>query len=127
MIKLTLKDIVDAQQALIKLTHLNLPIKAAYKISRIIKVLEPELQHYYTTLNMILIKYGAKTDNKGKIIFVDGQPDMAVDQKILYEKELNELLDVTLELTVSPISLEEINTIQMCPVDLLLLEKFIIE
>lgn len=79
----------------------KLPLKTAYKLSRLMKRVEEESQFYFQELNKILDEY-AKRDEKGEYVFSeDGSSIVIVSGK---EQECNDKL---IELKTLEVNLKE--------------------
>lgn len=108
------------------LNDIQFPINTTYKISRIKKYAEEELQFYFQQLQKIIEEYGEKDEN-GKYILSDEQSSIKIQPtKIsectvkLHELEQLEIPDIDIKL-----SIDELNNINMTPSDFESLLPFI--
>ena len=90
-------DIKNAEIALQKLSHAELPINIAYKLSTMIDSINVELDRYDTFRNSLVKKYGECIEaDKYKI---------KDDNKEQFEKEMNDLLLVDID-TITPVFID---------------------
>ncbi len=98
---INLKELVISNSALGELANIDLPITAAYMLSRIINKISPAMQDYQTSLEALIKKHGEEDKKTGKIA-------IAADSKNMpeFEKDLAELLktEETFEFTKLAIS-----------------------
>ena len=59
-----LSDLVNSRAALTTLNQEKLPAKVAYRISKIIRLVDPELEAYGKALNELIVKYDLKQGDK---------------------------------------------------------------
>ena len=108
------------------LNDIQFPINTTYKISRIKKYAEEELQFYFQQLQKIIEEYGEKDEN-GKYILSDEQSSIKIQPTRisectakLHELEQLEIPDIDIKL-----SIDELNNINMTPSDFESLLPFI--
>lgn len=90
-------------------------------ISRFLKPLIAELIEYQITVDKLGLKYGKPSPAQGGQIVISGADFQ------LYQKELEDLHKVEVEIQAVPLSFKVIETVNLAPGDLLLLEDFINE
>lgn len=110
----TLKEIVDAREALMTLSQQRLPIKVGYNVSKVIRKANTELE-ILTKLRQEVIERLAPSGT---------EVNPEINQKIM--AELSEALDVTVDISVNKIDLSSVNNLEMTPRDVMLLEPFCI-
>lgn len=98
--EITLKQLVDGEQALANLAQSRQPVKVAYRIGKIIRKVEPELKDFYAARQTLLEKYGTKQEN--------GQWRIEKDQIAALEEELRPLLEETVTIDAAPVNVEEL-------------------
>ena len=118
--KVTLNDIFRSQRVIQKLSEHPMPIRTAYRIS---KILQP-ISHEYDTIEKLRIqlvsKYGEEKDGKKEV------PPEKVNDFVL---ELQELLSSETEVEFEPLSLQDLpENLTMTPqelasIDFMLTEK----
>lgn len=117
--KITLGELLNGKPALEKLVNLEISIKTAYKLSRIINKLNNELQNFEDQRQKLVSKYGEPEEN-GNVIVT--QENMEA-----FSNELNELINLEIELAYEPVSLEELGDVKMRASELMLIDKFVTE
>lgn len=93
-VKVKITDLVDAYTAIGKLGEV--PYKLAWRLSRITKKIEPEVQRYQNDMNALLLQYGKKV-NEGYVI--------PPDNREIYQKCVEDRNQETCEVEVMPIPL----------------------
>lgn len=97
----------------------KMPIKLAYKLSKINSSVEENQKFYQDQLNKIIDTYGERDENGKYVTTDDGQGVKVADANTLkVREEINSLLE--LEVTVPDITLdlEELGSINMTPQDM---------
>ena len=136
MLKLTLGQIVNAEQAIGKLNKLSteeqLEFKLTYKLTKLIKKLQPELQDFYEQRNKILQKYGVevmtskKDETTGEETQVSsGQWEIKDSEK--FKKYIDQLINIDIEFdNVFPFKEDELAEVKgLSTEDVVVLEPFI--
>ena len=100
LIKITLNDILNSQQALQEIVGMNMRAKTAFKMARIIRAIESELENFNKARQSLLNKYGEKDDNGQLITNKDGNYIISPDKIDIYNGEIQELLVTTIELNL---------------------------
>ena len=121
-----LEKIVDSNfsAAMTRLVTNNIPIKAAFKLRKIVTRVDEELSRYHETRKEYLKKY-AELDDDGNLV-----PNEAGGAKLTDENseaflvELNELLQ--LEVDVGTVSIDELGDISMTTMDLIHLDGVVV-
>ena len=106
MIKLKLKDIVQAKGSLLMLSQQRLALRPAYNVSKIIKLSNKELESFNEERKRIL--EGRSDDDKGDV-----------------QAEILEALELDVELPVSKLTMDELAKTEMTAQDVTALEPFI--
>jgi len=117
MIKITVGEIVQNIQVLNKFLSKELPIQKAFKLSRALKKIDPELKAFEEQRLKLVKKYGE--EKEGQIIV--SQINI---QK--FQEEVDPLLRLELEMDIDPISVKEIDD-KFSPVELQAIDKFLKE
>lgn len=117
--KLTLGELLNGKPALEKLVNLEIGIKTAYKISRIIRKLNEELQHFEEQRQKLVTQYGEPQENGNVIVTEENMEAFA--------QELNDLVALEIKLDFEAVSLDELGDVKMAPAELMLIEKFVTE
>lgn len=118
MYKVTAKDIMDSVEVLKKLMEKDLKAKTSYKISRLVREVEKELNEINKTYQGIVTKYGEPSEeNSDQYMVKEGNIEE-------YNKEINEFLMSEVELNVNKIPIEELENENFTPTEIIKLEPF---
>jgi seryl-tRNA synthetase len=117
--QLKLKEILQNIDSIGKLLNKELPVKTAYRLGRLSKALQSELDQFNLTRNNLIKKYGKEKD---------GQYQIDPDDKTALEKfnaEIEELLAVDIKIdNYDPITVDELGEIKISPIDMSNLSVF---
>lgn len=107
---LLLKDVVSAQRPLEKLSKINLPIKVAYQISKVLKKAGEEVKFYEIERFNLIKKHGRLTDKATDSYQVRPEKNKAFQEELkkLEEIEVNTLVE-------KKIKLEDLGDINVAP------------
>lgn len=90
----------------------TLPIKTAYKLSRLFKVIDSEARFYTEQLNTIIEQYALRDENGDKVTTNEGNSiQIAPDYIDLTSQKINELLSLDVELPDLMFSLDELDSL----------------
>ncbi|QKJ99935.1 MAG: hypothetical protein HND40_10370 [Ignavibacteriota bacterium] len=118
--QLTLKQILESVDSLGKLLNKELPVKTAYRLGRLSKAIQSELDQFNLTRNNLIKKYGKEKDGQYQI---DPDDKTALEK---FNKEIEELLDVEIKIdSYEPIPINELDDIKLSAIDMSKLEIFI--
>lgn len=112
--QVTLKQIVDAREALMTLSQQRLNIKTGYNISKIIRLANKELE----TLSKV------RQEVIDRIAPTGTEMTPEINQAII--SELSEVLEETVDFPVNKIDLSSTPNLEMTARDIILLEPFCI-
>lgn len=127
MISVKLLDIIDASPILRKLAESTFSGAVAFKIARLIKACEAELQTFEESRHKIIEKYGEKDKNGELKIFDNQQIRVKEEYREICATSLNELLGTEIELNANKIPVESLEQIDITPNELIKIEAFIEE
>ncbi len=126
MIKVTLRDVLEGQEVLQKLSNQQLPGRIAFRIGRLLKKLEEVLVSYNEVRNNLLDKYAKhkedgtfEVNNKNEYQFDESNMKIFVD-------EMNKLIAEEVVVEADPINFADIEHIDFTPAEMTLLEPFIV-
>jgi hypothetical protein len=123
MIRVTLRDVLEGQEALQKLSNQQLPGRTAFRIGRLLKKLEDVLTSYNEVRTSLLEKY-AKHKEDGSFEVNDKNEYIFEDVNVFIE-EMNKLIMEEVEVEADPIDFKSIENVSFTPVEITLLEPFI--
>ncbi len=119
--KVKLGEITMMQQGLMVLVNQSLPIKLSYKLGKILRQVDNEVQEIENSRIELVKKYGTPDDETKTIKVLDK------DQEKFME-EYGDLLNVEVELDIIPIHIDELpDDIKITPQQLIYLDRFIIQ
>ena len=122
--KVTNKQLLESVEALRVLNGQKLPVKISYKVAKNSRVINEGLKDYTETLKKLQEDHSEKDeDDKPK---VEGNRFVMKDQED-FNKAYEELLELEAELSVKPIKLDDLGTIELPPSVLMSLEWLIQE
>jgi hypothetical protein len=124
MIKLA--QIINSEKALKNLLELKLPVKIAYKLSKLVDKMQPELKIFDEQKLSLVKKLGVATENPGEFQVLPKNMEE-------FREDLKKLLDIDVNLEfgegkgLEKISLADLGDISISPQDLLVLNWLIQE
>lgn len=125
MITMTLNDIFNAAPALREISNKEFPGFVTFKIARIIRELDKEIQLFEAEREKIAYKYGEKDDN-GMLVVLEGGNIKIPDENITEcNNELQALFNTEIEINVSKLPLSIFETIEMTPTQAMNLETIV--
>lgn len=102
-------------------------VKTAYKISKILNAVEKEFEFYQTKFAEIVNEYSEKDENGQPILINDGQGVKIQPDKISEaQTKMIELEAIEVDLTISPLTLDELEGLEISISDMQTL-SYIIE
>lgn len=123
MVRVTLRDVLEGQEALQKLSNQQLPGRTAFRIGRLLKKLEDVLTSYNEVRTSLLEKY-AKHKEDGSFEVNDKNEYIFEDVNVFIE-EMNKLIMEEVEVEADPIDFKSIEDVSFTPVEITLLEPFV--
>ena len=120
--KLKLGELNIVLESLNKLIDKEIPIKTSYKLSKLTKRLIDEHSIYEKNRMKLINKYAEKdVDNNIIINKKDNSTTMIGENKINFNKEFTELINIEMELEFEKIKLDDLGEISISPRNLLYL------
>ena len=108
-----LLELVVAREALQRLVSLELPAATAFRVARVVRPIQVELQSYEQQRVALVQRLGEK---KG------GQTTVPPEKFVEFNTEHQALLDVEMELDITPLSPSVLGDIKIRAADLMALE-----
>ena len=118
-VSVTLREIIQGNEPLQRMSLEKFPVMLSYKISRTLKALDGITESFSADRKLILDKYG-KFDPKLKSYSYEGE-----NEKIVNEK-LNAMLDKTVTVKIARVAINELANTQIEPRTLALLDWFFV-
>ena len=125
MITMTLNDIFNAVPTLREISNKEFPGFVTFKIARIIRELDKEIQLFEAEREKIAYKFGEKDDN-GQLIVLDNGNIKIQDESIAEcNQELQALFNTEVEINASKLPVNIFETIEMTPTQAMNLEPIV--
>ena len=124
MIKIVLGDIVNSTEIFNKIMQQPFKGSLAFKIARLVRELEKEMQTFNDERMKIIRKYGKKDENGELIVNNDGNIEFENDKINEINYEFNSLLETELEINADKLPIDSIDEFELTPQEVISLEKF---
>lgn len=125
MIKVALREILEGQEALQKLSNQQLPGRVAFRIGRLLKKLEEVLASYNEVRNSLLEKYARRKEDGTFDLNDKNEYQFNVEEMQKFIEEMNKLVAEETSIEADPIKFSDIENLNFTPADSTLLEPFI--
>ncbi|EPB8258608.1 hypothetical protein ACSW9Z_02280 [Clostridium perfringens] len=125
MVKMTNKEILEKVNVLGEISLRKLPVKVSYAIGKNISKVERELKHYNKERQKLIEEYCLKEDD-GTLKITDGNYDIDPERLEYFNKEINELQEIEVEMNIHKFNIELLNGYEMSPGELMCID-FMIE
>jgi len=128
-ISMTFDQLLRAMPTLNKLaTTVTKPQALVYKLSRIVRTVRPELEHFESKRTELLATYGTPRPSTPEEAAQLGDAtvyDITPEQRATFEQAVKELLSVTVELSALPLPAALLDDVELTAMELLALDPFI--
>ena len=125
MITMTLNDIFNAVPALREISTKEFPGSVTFKIARLIRELDKEIQLFDEERSKIANKYGEK-DVNGNLVIQEGGNIKILDNKIQdCNEELQALFNTQVEINANKLPVDIFDSIEMTPTQAMNLETIV--
>ena len=125
MVKMTNKEILEKVNVLGEISLRKLPVKVSYAIGKNISKVERELKHYNKERQKLIEEYCLKEDD-GTLKITEGNYDIDPKRLEYFNKEINELQEIEVEMDIHKFNIELLNGYEMSPGELMCID-FMIE
>ena len=125
MISAKLSQLVNSAQALRNLGDKPLRGKLAYKVGKVIQQVSNELNLYDKARHQLLEKYCIKDDGGQMIVDDNGGVQIPKENIPIYTEEINKLDNTEIELNATLLDLEDFDSIEMTPKQMIDIEWLI--
>lgn len=126
MIKVTVKEVVIANQILNKLKQNYFNGKVAFVLARIIREIQKENEIFELTRMEIINRYADKDEEGNLLQTENGGVHIAEDQLPKCNSELSDMLSTTIELNIEPIKEEWLANAELTLEEAIALEPFVV-
>lgn len=111
--KIFLKDVANLRNLHGVLKNQTLPIRLAYKFSKIFKKAEEENAFYVENLTKIINKYSEKDENGNPIILPNQNIKVQKEYVEIAQKEIDELENLEIDFPDITFTLDELDSIRL--------------
>lgn len=113
---LTIKEGKEFIEAYEMLKTKQLPIKVSYALARATKAVKEDVE-FYTSKFQEIIKEYAEVDENGNFVYTEGNQFIKIikGKEEECQKKIKELEELTTELSVSPLTIEDLGNIEIDP------------
>jgi hypothetical protein len=128
MITTTLAHLMDAQPALERLANERLPVKAAYALSKLLRLARPEIQGFTDQRNNLIREFGAErktSDDERAATGHDSVFEVTAANRETYFAKVRELAAIEVRFEVEPIAVTGLDGVSISAGELLTLEPFV--
>ena len=125
MITLTLNDIFNAVPALREISSKEFPGSTTFKIARLIRELDKEIQLFEEERMKIANKYGEKDENGNLIPLENGTIKISDDKVQECNEEFQALFNTQIEINANKLPIEIFDSIEMTPTQAMNLEAIV--
>lgn len=125
--KLTNKKILNNAMTIANISNKELPVKVSYALAKNIYKLEKELQIYNKEREKLIEKYSVKDEDNKTVI--DEHNQIKIQDKYLekWNKDIEDLQNIEVEIDIHKFKLEELNGYNMTPAELMAIDYMIEE
>lgn len=106
-----------------KIMSSPIPAKTAFKFAKIVKEIEANITQFNTTRGELLGRLANK-DADGKPIIIENNYDLSQENLIVFNQEINQLLEV--DIPINPISIDEIEKVEISVDEIIVLGDLIV-
>ena len=124
LIKVSLSDVVNSSETFGKLMQQPFKGSLAFKIARLARELDKEMQTFNDERVKIGRKYGKKDDKGELVVNKDGNIEFEEDKIDELNNEFNSLLETEIEINADKLPMNSIDEFELTPREVLGIEKF---
>ncbi|CEP50267.1 Uncharacterised protein [[Clostridium] sordellii] len=125
--KLTNKKILNDAMTIGSISNKELPIKVSYALAKNISKIEKELEIYNKEREKLIEKYSVKDENDKTVIDENNQIKIQDIYLEKWNKDIEELQNIEVEIDIHKFKLEELNGYNMTPAELMAIDYMIEE
>ena len=117
--KITNKTVVDSVESLNHLSELKLPVKTAYKLTKLTRKVNEVLETYNEVLGKLQQNH-VKKDEEGNPKMLDDPNDSNIKRLVFEDPEAfaeayKELLEIETEIGITKLTVEDLGNIEVTP------------
>jgi len=128
MIDVKLREIIGSADMLKQVSEMKLRGRTAWKVAKLLKKLEEELNLFTSTREKLIKEYAEKDEN-GNFVINEKTNEYTFSEENMnkFMTELNELTEGTVHIDADKIRLDELENLDFTPTQMVGLEPFIEE
>lgn len=123
--KVTIREILEGQDTLQKLSHQPLPGRAAFQIGRLLKKLEEVLASYNEVRVKLIEKYAKKNEDGMFEVNDNNEYQFTAENMQAYVSEINSVIADEVEVEARPINFKDIENLEFTAAEMTFLEPFL--
>ena len=123
--KVTIREILEGQDTLQKLSHQPLPGRAAFQIGRLLKKLEEVLASYNEVRVKLIEKYAKKNEDGTFEVNDNNEYQFTTENMQAYVSEINSVIADEVEVEARPINFKDIENLEFTAAEMTFLEPFL--
>ena len=127
MIKVTLREVLEGQETLQKLSNQVLKGRTAFQIGRMLKKIEEVLTSYNDTRIKLIEKYAKRKEDGEFEVNEKNEYQFTPENMQAYVDEINKLIAETIEIEANPIRFEDIENLEFTAAEATFLDPFVAE
>ena len=127
MIKVTLREVLEGQETLQKLSNQVLKGRTAFQIGRMLKKIEEVLTSYNDTRIKLIEKYAKRKEDGEFEVNEKNEYQFTQENMQAYVDEINKLIAETIEIEANPIRFEDIENLEFTAAEATFLDPFVAE
>ena len=127
MIAAQLKDILNSMPILKKLSEQQMPALTAFKIMKIIKATDSQFEDFNRTKIGLVEQYGMRGEDDNFLVDDENNIIFSNTNKELYIEELQGVLEEQIDIVAQPLTLKDIENLNLSPTEIMRLDCFIKE
>lgn len=123
--KVTIREILEGQDTLQKLSHQPLPGRAAFQIGRLLKKLKEVLASYNEVRVKLIEKYAKKNEDGSFEVNDNNEYQFTAENMQAYVSEINSVIADEVEVEARPINFKDIENLEFTAAEMTFLEPFL--
>lgn len=123
--KVTIREILEGQDTLQKLSHQPLPGRAAFQIGRLLKKLEEVLASYNEVRVKLIEEYAKKNEDGTFEVNDNNEYQFTAENMQAYVSEINSIIADEVEVEARPINFKDIENLEFTAAEMTFLEPFL--
>lgn len=123
--KVILREVLEGQEILQKLSNQPLPGRTAFQIGRLLKKLDEILTQYNDVRTKLIEKYAKKTEDGTFDLNEKNEYQFTPENMQAYIEELNNVISEDVDVEANPINFNDIEKLEFTAAEMTFLEPFL--